>query len=452
MTHAQVQDSFVNLNKRHLRANVSSLSFSIFLNRANRYFLASGRDWADISFDRWKQNLSQWPEWDWDLYTTNWFAHPLQGAIYYNTARSLKLGYLESMGYAFLGTSIWEYLGEDLPPSYNDFFTTFLGGIHMGEVLFRLSENILDDRSYGRKRFSKELLASMVNPGGGLSRLMYGQMNDHYLFPNHYRSPLRSKLTVSGIYMLSTSKESFQSLIPNLMYSVDYGSISKSRVNYSPFDLFWFKAWLRFDKFDQDAKRAQIPIPYFNLKSSAVIHGKTVGLNKSKTEIIALFQDYDYFKTYTYDLSSIAFTVGFVQLLESKELVLTNRFQFGGIAMSAIRSEAIDFVRPDDQGDERDYTMGSGYLFKINSRLDFKQYGRIDLVYDYWKTYVHSGPSGTEDIYQFSIEYSIPVSNRYSFSIAFSHYNRRGDYRHEMIDNPYKDHNTEISSSVVYLF
>ena len=451
-THAQVQDSFITLNKRHLKANVSSLTFSVLLNRTNRYFLASGRDWADINFDRWKQNLQQWPEWDWDLYTTNWYAHPFQGAIYYNTSRSLKLGYGESIGYALLGTSLWEYLGEDLPPSYNDFYTTFLGGIYMGEVLYRLSENILDDRVYGKKRLSKELLAALVNPGGGLSRLMYGEIKDHHSITNHLRVPMQSKLSVSSIYMLSSSKESIQTLIPNLEYSVDYGLIDKGKINYSPFEMFWLRSWLRFDKVDQDRNEVQVPIPFFNIKSTAVIHGRNIFSNDTGFYLMALFQDYDYYKTFSFEFAAISFSVGFLQVLKYNKAGIQNRIQFGGIALSAISSDAVDLIRPDDQGDERDYTMGHGYMFKYNGLLDLNGVGRLSIAYDYWNTFIGSGLNGTESNYQIEFKYEYPITSSFSVASSFLRYSRRGEYQYDSTDYKYADHNSEVEIHVIYSF
>jgi hypothetical protein len=41
---------------------------------------------------------------------------------------------------------MWEYFGENTRPSFNDVINTPVNGAFFGEILYRLSSNILDDR------------------------------------------------------------------------------------------------------------------------------------------------------------------------------------------------------------------------------------------------------------------------------------------------------------------
>lgn len=75
---------------------------------------------------------------------------------------------------AFLGSASWEYLGETEPPSTNDLITTTLGGIVLGEMLFRLSSELLDDSTSGWERALREVFAGLVSPGRGVQRLVDG--------------------------------------------------------------------------------------------------------------------------------------------------------------------------------------------------------------------------------------------------------------------------------------
>ena len=88
---------------------------------------------------------------DRDPFAINQFGHPYQGSMYHGFARSAGLSYWESLGYTFAGSAGWEIAGEKTPPSKNDQIATGIGGSFFGEVLFRLSNLLLegDDREPG---------------------------------------------------------------------------------------------------------------------------------------------------------------------------------------------------------------------------------------------------------------------------------------------------------------
>jgi hypothetical protein len=70
---------------------------------------------------------------------------------------------------------MWEYFLETEQPSNSDLITTPWGGSFLGESLFRLSNNILDDSTSGSGRFWREFAALAVNPINGLDRIVSGQ-------------------------------------------------------------------------------------------------------------------------------------------------------------------------------------------------------------------------------------------------------------------------------------
>jgi len=447
---SQVNDSITVPGHRHLKANFSQLLFNVTLNRANRYLIPTGKDWSDVSWGSWKENLGMWPSVDWDLYTTNWFAHPYQGAIYYNAARSLKMDYLYSMAYAGLGTTVWEYLGEDLPPSANDFATNILGGIYLGEIMYRLSENILDDRTYGGKRRKKEILAALINPMGGFNRLAFGELGQHTLFKNHLDFPLISSLSISNSYMLSTSRHSNQRIIPLVEYELIYGQLKPGNRNYSPFELFWLRSWLRFDKYDQEKDGFQIAKPFLNISSSALIHGFSPANTRSSTKLIGLFQDYEFLKSYTYELAVIAFSGGTIQEFKTDKSTISSRIQFGLIALGAVESLAIDWVRPEDHEEDRDYVMGYGFNFKWNNSVGFTSGITLRSSYDYWLLPVTSGPDGTESLHRLILDFSISLNHTISIGSRYTYYSRSGSYNHSGLKTHLDDHNSELALNIIF--
>ncbi|MGV3540424.1 MAG: DUF3943 domain-containing protein, partial [Rufibacter sp.] len=139
----------------------------------NRYVAKA--DYGYVSLDTWKHNLRSEPEWDTDEFGINFIGHPYQGTLYFNAARSQGYNYWQSLPFAVGGSVTWEYFGENTLPSYNDMIYTPLNGAALGEILYRLSSNILDDRTTGRERVIREVAAGLVNPVRGLNRLLQGK-------------------------------------------------------------------------------------------------------------------------------------------------------------------------------------------------------------------------------------------------------------------------------------
>jgi len=101
--------------------------------------------WAHVSPDSWRKNLQEGFDWDDNQFSNNQIAHPYHGSLYFNAARSNGFGYWESWPFAFLGSWTWEYFGETYRPAYNDWLNTSLGGIALGEMLFRASTMVTDN-------------------------------------------------------------------------------------------------------------------------------------------------------------------------------------------------------------------------------------------------------------------------------------------------------------------
>jgi len=139
----------------------------------NRIAFISNKAVYGVSLDSWGDNL-RGPWWyDEDQFRTNQFAHPYQGNVYFTSARSLGQPFWTSWAYALGGSALWEWFGETEPPSVNDSITTpFAGGI-LGEVLFRLSNRVLDDGGE-RPGFWHELAATALSPANGFNRALYG--------------------------------------------------------------------------------------------------------------------------------------------------------------------------------------------------------------------------------------------------------------------------------------
>ena len=142
------------MTKRHFwRAAGEVAGFNIGLWAFDRYVQRG--DWAYISFNTIKENFRHGFLWDNDNLGTNTFLHPYNGSLYFNAARANGFNFWQSELFAIGGSGMWELFMEREYPSTNDFIATPIGGAAIGEILFRASDAVLDDRLTGGSRFER---------------------------------------------------------------------------------------------------------------------------------------------------------------------------------------------------------------------------------------------------------------------------------------------------------
>src|ERR1035437_6410677 len=129
---------------------VDIIGLNALLNVTDRYVLKL--KFANTNFSTWKRTLSAgWPwgngwEWDKDRFGNNFLSHPYFGAMYFNSARSNGYNYYSSFAFALGGAYMWKMFGENGIPEREDLINTSISGAFFGEIFYRLSSNILDDR------------------------------------------------------------------------------------------------------------------------------------------------------------------------------------------------------------------------------------------------------------------------------------------------------------------
>lgn len=130
------------------------------------------------------QRLSAW-DWDDNQFTTNQIDHPFHGQFYFNAFRSNGYNFAQSSIATLAGSYIWETAGETQHPSINDLINTSTGGVLLGEMMHRVSRNVLARNRHHHNRIGNEIVATLVNPVNGLNRLLDGKwgkaVEDYYL-------------------------------------------------------------------------------------------------------------------------------------------------------------------------------------------------------------------------------------------------------------------------------
>jgi len=140
---------------------------------------------SQLSPRSWWRNIRNGWEWDDNSFQVNHFAHPFQGGIYYNSARSNGYSYWTSLVFALAGSFNWECCGETHFMSINDWANTSLGGAAVGEMLYRTSSLILDNQARGGERIAREAAAFLLTPTRGFTRLATGNIGRVYANPEH---------------------------------------------------------------------------------------------------------------------------------------------------------------------------------------------------------------------------------------------------------------------------
>jgi len=136
-----------------------------------------------ISPRSWWANLEHGLTYDDNEFKTNQYVHPWNGANYFNTGRANGFGFWGSSLFSLGGAFFWECCGETHPMSFNDLVSTGIGGMAVGEQMYRLSSQLLDNQAKGKGRFFREAGAFVVNPVRGFNRAVSGRFTGEHANP-----------------------------------------------------------------------------------------------------------------------------------------------------------------------------------------------------------------------------------------------------------------------------
>jgi len=200
-------------------------------------------DFAVVYPKTWWNNISNGFEYDGNLFATNMIDHPYHGSTYYNATRSNGIGFWGSVPLTLAGSLMWECCGERHPMAFNDVVNTTLGGIALGETLYRTSSAILSNEATGAGRFGRELAGFFLNPLRGFNRIISGRA--FMVAPNPVdpddRTPGFFRLSMDGGYRgVNPDSESRDEVTGGFFrLRMDYGSPFAGRRG-GPFDVFEF--------------------------------------------------------------------------------------------------------------------------------------------------------------------------------------------------------------------
>lgn len=385
-------------HKAFWRAGAETVGFNIGLWAFDRYVLKG--HYAYISWNTIKENFRHGFEWDDDHLHTNMFDHPYNGSIFFNAGRSNGFNFWQSELFAIGGSAMWEMFMEREYPSTNDIIATPIGGAALGEVLYRTSDLILDDRSTGGERFGRELAAFLVDPMKGINRIVTGAAwkkrttsGRRFGIP-----PISVELSLGGRFLslIENDEGSRGGAVAEI--NIEYGD-RFAETTKAPYDYFSFLMELQGIKSQPLLSRVEIT---GRLLSKEILERKNVNLN------VGLYQHFDYFDSDTirpernamYFPCSVPYKMGtpasvgggvMIKYTPSKLMSLDGYVHLNGIILAGVLT---DFYRDY----HRNYNWGSGFSVKagVNWALSNDRLS-VRLANQFYKIYTWNGYDANYD-------------------------------------------------------
>ncbi|HVS98148.1 MAG TPA: DUF3943 domain-containing protein [Puia sp.] len=335
---------------------------------------------AKTDVHTWSKNLragfpwtNGW-EWDQDRFGNNFLSHPMMGSFYFSAARTNGYNFWASFPIVFAGSYMWKIFGENGTPEREDLINTTVDGELLGEVTYRLSSNILDDRATGPERVFREILAGLIDPVRGVNRLFDGHFRRHVNKEIYQKEPVNIALFV-GAHSINTQTNELLSGHTDEMVNVqlNYGNPFERR-SIKPFDYFKFRAELNFG-----VGRKIVD----NITGYGALLGKTYQFGRFNM-LVGGFQHYDYYDAKAFELSTIAFGPGVISrlhLARFSDLDLNLHVGYVPFAGSSVGPVT-------DTSFYRDYRFAYGWEAKVEAAINISKYANFSIWYYYY--FIHA--------------------------------------------------------------
>ena len=351
------------------------------------------KDFAHVGFKSWWENITGDWVWDDNTFQTNQAAHPLHGAFYFNSFRSNGYNFWASSGAAITGAYLWECCGETHPPAPNDLINTSLGGIALGEMMWRLSTLALDNTATGSERTWREIGGFLASPWHGFNRLVEGRSNDIAANPADWRPAWIQGALDLGYRALGSTGSSTDVLdsaltSPFLNFVLVYGRPVEDLTG-KPFSTFTVNA-----EMELGSERQWIQ------KVTAIgnLGGRVLRNDDGVKHTLAARMNYEYYFYPNQDtaLNAVLYNYGAQSFLGGlhSQFRLSPRWYL--LTQAAVRGVALAGVRSDYYkvtGEGRNYDFGPGVGIALQATV--MKPGRWVFNGGYNGTYIHT-LSGTD--------------------------------------------------------
>ena len=365
----------------------------------NRYVLHG--EYANLSVDAIRHNHQTGFAYDRDFFTTNQMAHPIHGGLYFNAARSNGFSFWESAPFTFLGSYMWEMYFENEPAAMNDLVNTTLGGMAHGEIQHRVANMILDNTVSGFDRLLREVGSLVLNPMGGIDRLIKGQMWNDSQNPLD-RFPSRFYLELDGMYghRIGSNAGDADKVQGGLSLLIRYGD---------PFDGDHREPFEYFDLGADLVQPASSLVTRF--ESRGLLRGFRLGDGRPLDQRLGFFLHFEFFNNDPSIYGSQGFSFDHltrVPLADQTEL--RTDIALLGIPMAALHTDYSEIAAV-DFGRRYDYGSGGGPQATVQIRR--RDMDLLSLSYQVFWLSTLNGVSRNNRVQSFAAEGRVPVGKRF---------------------------------------
>jgi len=405
--------------------------FEFLLNRYD-HFVVDRQVYAS-PLSNLRENLHRKWVVDNDAFSTNQLLHPYQGSIYHGFARSAGLGFWQSAGYTTAGSLLWEEAGETTRPSINDQVASGIGGVFLGEPLFRMASLLLESGGGGEPGLLREWLAAVISPATGLNRLAFGKRfdgvfrsNDPAVFTRidlggslsaHFKSNVNINADLTG----PPAAQTLQHRQVSADFTMAYGLPGKPGYTYErPFDYFQFEFV------------AATANAFETVFSRGLLVGTAYGIGSDFRGIWGLYGTYAYVAPQVFRVSSTALSLGTTGQWWLSRAVAVQGTALAGVGYGGggvIHGAGIATAGPLGDG-QRDYHYGVTPQGVLALRLIFGDRVSIDsTVRDYFVSRVGATEStGSENIARGDVSVTARIYNLHGITLRYAESRRDGRY------------------------
>lgn len=382
----------------------------------------AGERWPFIGFQSIWSNLQNGWNYDGDNFTTNMFAHPFGGNIFFNSGRTNGYNFWESSAFALAGSYLWETFMETNQPAINDWVNTGMNGAAFGEILYRLSTMVTDNTARGSHRVWTEIAGGLFNPVRFFTRLVTGELSR--VFPNpEWRKPDKFDLSLdAGTRVLTNDSSKNKQLEGLFEMTIKYGD---------PYD---FKHTTPFSSFHYDIAIATSSPTLTSMKAVGSLFIVPVSDKKDTKHSLETTLNYDYYNNTGFIYGNAAIVEQLKSKFKVKGLNLHTNI---GLRVIPMGGTSDDYFLDSTDGRNYDFGQGLGATGKIALHSGGWEVFDIEYTMDY--IWTQSEPSFSKHFLQGGeLKFQLPLKDYFVFGVGLGYYKRKSYYRYPtgFITNP----------------
>jgi hypothetical protein len=390
-----------------------------------------------IGWSAWKRNLRDGFAFDNDSFTMNFIGHPFQGSQCFSGARSLGMSFWEAVPYTFAGSLTWEMFGEATQPSTDDLIFTTTAGTFLGETMFRLSSQVLDDSATGAGRAAREVAAFLIDPIRGFNRLVSGRAWKTSPVNREIHKSMIGTFGAGGVVSSTQANLIHSESRYALEIQFAYGDSSWEEPSSGPFNLLVFDGHLRFgDTFN-----------YSLLAFAPLWSGRSEDARGRKL-MYGLFQNFDSLKNSEIELGGTSLTGGLITSLP-----------LGGQYSFSLAAQAGTLVfgasnNPHTLIEHRDYNYGFGPVLKLDLVIHRPGTGCLVFRYSHYQIFTFDKASAEENESRDVLNYirtqlNVCIWRNLGFRVRYTAFLRTTHFKAQPV---FRENRYLFGASVVYAF